>query len=109
MLYKLKVSHPISFNSLKLMEKILQIKRGSLLDVTKVGSFTSLHYPDHVDFGDEPSAELVGNIEIDKVSGMFSLKVIDQSLTVLRLRSRSSTDPVDSILQGVVNIALGIA
>ena len=61
----------------------------------------------HVGLCDKPGAESVGKVEF--VSGILRLKVVNQCLTILSLRSRSSSDPVDSILQGVTNTALWIA
>ena len=96
---------------MQLVEKSLEVGRGFLpSNLDNGGPILDALVLDNlgdVGLSDKPGAEAVGKVKL--VSGIFRLKVVDQCLTILSLRAGSSSDPVDSILQGVANTALGVA
>ena len=106
----LKVSQSSSISSMKLVEKSLEVVRGFLPSNLNNG-WCILDAPVldelcDVGLSDKPGAQAVGKVKL--VSGILGLKVVNQCLTILSLRARSSSDPFYSILKSVANTALGV-
>ena len=105
MLNNLKTTHTSSINSLKLVQKTSDVGFWSLLlDLVRVISLV-LDDHGHVDLFDKISIIQGGKYAFPE--RIFLCKVADQFIAIFILSAARLADPFDSILQGVVNSALG--